>query len=92
MRLRSARVCIFQLEASIHKKSNRRSFFNASKDFFCWYHIVGVLVKILFAAFSKFGALYFGFLKYINTDIQIILVSPVGNPLQAGYKSGGNRF
>jgi hypothetical protein len=28
------------------------------------------------------GALYLGFLKYINSDIQIIHVSLVGDPLQ----------
>ena len=29
---------------------------------------------------------YLSFLKYINTDIQIILVSLVGDPLEVGYK------
>jgi hypothetical protein len=39
---------------------------------------------------SKFGTLDCGFLKYMNTGIQIIRVSIVGDPLQVGYKSGGS--
>jgi hypothetical protein len=35
---------------------------------------------------------YLGFLKYINTDIQILLVRLVGDPLEVGYKFGGNRL
>jgi hypothetical protein len=53
---------------------------------------VVVLVKVLFAVFSKFGTLYLGLLKYINTDIQIVRVSRVGDPFEVGYKSCGNRF
>jgi hypothetical protein len=45
-----------------------------------------------FAVFSKFGTLYLGLLKYINTDIQIVRLGLVGDPLEVGYKSGGNRF
>ena len=73
---KSASVCIFEQEQS----ANRRSIFSITQA--VNYHNVVVPVKIKFPELSKLGALYLGFLKYINSDIQIIHVSLVGDPLQ----------